>query len=164
MYGAWEDARQTLETLNERLRGAATAATKLAAIKAQSAVKRRIHDQDPRWEPLKAATIRRKGSSKILIDKADLVNSITYQITGPYSAFIGVLRSAIRRNSDRPLVNIARVHEYGFMGYVTNSRTGARYFLRIPARAFLGNTLAEIKDALFELWREEVARAVAKAA
>ncbi len=126
---------------------------------ARDQVKKNIVNQAFPWEPLKAATIARKGSSKILIDKGDLVHSITFKVLGPYAAFVGVLRTA-RRSNGQGLVNIARVHEFGFMGYVTNSKTGTRYFLRIPARAYLQPTLDQIRERLYTNWRQEVVQAL----
>ncbi len=144
------------------IRAAAEQATKKNAMIARDQIKRNIRDQVFDWEPLQAATIARKGSSKILIDKGDLLNSITFKLVNSYSAFVGVLRSATRRKTGSPLVNIARVHEFGFMGYVTNSKTGATYFLRIPARSYIRPTIEEIKDQLYENWRAEVRKAVVK--
>lgn len=43
---------------------------------------------------------------------------------------------------------------------VTNSRTGATYFLRIPARPYLIPTIEGMKNTLFEIWVREVTMAV----
>ncbi len=126
---------------------------------ARDQVKKNIVNQAFPWEPLKATTIARKGSSKILIDKGDLLHAITFKVLSPYAAFVGVLRTA-RRSNGRGLVNIARVHEFGFMGFVTNSNTGTRYFLRIPARAYLQPTLDQIRERLYTNWRQEVVQAL----
>ncbi len=144
---------------------AAERATTKGATLARDQVKKNIINQAFPWEPLKAATIARKGSSKILIDKGDLVHSITFKMLTPYAAFIGVLRTA-RRSNGQGLVNIARVHEFGFMGYVTNTVTGTRYLLRIPARSFLRATLDQLtsggtaRGRLFDHWHKEVVQAL----
>ncbi len=149
-----------MNKLPDIVRQAAEKATKKNASFAAEQVRRNIRDQVFDWEPLQAATIARKGSSKMLIDKGDLLNSITFKAINPYSAFVGVLRTASRKKSGDSLVNIARVHEFGFMGYVTNSKTGTTYFLRIPARSYLRPTIEQIRDELYENWRVEVRKAV----
>jgi len=131
-----------------------------SAIRMRDAVKEKIRDQDPSWERLKETTIFRKKSSKILIEHADLINSITHAILGPYTAMVGVLRTARRRDNNQPLVNIARVQEFGFAGIVTNSTTGASYYLRIPARPYLIPTLEAMKNTIFEIWLRELVLAV----
>lgn len=138
---------------------AAERATTKGATLARDQVKKNIINQVFPWEPLKAATIARKGSSEILIDKGDLVHSITFKVISPYAAFVGVLRTAQRSNGG-DLVNIARVHEFGFMGFVTNPHTGTTYFLRIPARAYLQPSLDQIREKLYANWRKEVVQAL----
>lgn len=160
MSGDWDKANQLFKNLGGELRKAGESATKKAATLARDQIKRNITDQVFPWEPLQPATIKRKGSSTILIDKGDYRNSITFKIITPYSAFIGVLRTATRKDTNAPLVNIARIHEFGFMGYVTNGKTGTTYFLRIPQRAAIGPTLEQIKEQLYKDWQTEVAAAI----
>lgn len=50
------------------------------AIKAKDTIKKKILKGDEAWEPLKESTIRKKKSSRPLIDKGFLVNSIKYKI------------------------------------------------------------------------------------
>lgn len=51
-----------------------------------------IVEQNPQWTPLKPATTRQKGSSKIYIDTGELMNLITYQIEGimPKTVKVGI--------------------------------------------------------------------------
>lgn len=51
------------------------------AIRARDAIKKKILKGDESWEPLKESTIKKKKSSRPLIDKGFLVNSIKYKIT-----------------------------------------------------------------------------------
>lgn len=162
MTGDWDRALGALNKLPGTIRAAAERATKKNAMIARDAIKRNIRDQVFDWEPLQAATIARKGSSKMLIDKGDLLNSITFKIVTPYAAFVGVLRTATRRDGNAPLVNIARIHEFGFMGYVTNPNTGTVYFLRIPPRSFIMPTINEIRDELYGNWTIEIRAEVVK--
>lgn len=51
------------------------------AIKARDTIKKKILKSDDKWPPLKESTIKKKGSSRPLIDKGFLINSIKYKIT-----------------------------------------------------------------------------------
>ena len=144
------------------LQRAAERETKRAGIIARDSVKKLIHSQPVTWPKLQAATIARKHSSKMLIDTADMVNSITYQPVNPYSVFVGVLRTVTRKDTGKPMVNIARVHEYGFMGQVT-TKTGKTYTQNIPARPFLYPTLLKIEKQLKENWIKAVTEAIQQA-
>ena len=63
------------------------------------------------FTPNSPLTIARKGSSKPLIDKGDLVGSITYQVIDSNNVFIGVKKGKE--------ANIAAVHEFGCVIQVT---------------------------------------------
>lgn len=52
----------------------------LIGLMVQSAIQKKITDGDPEWEPLKAETIEKKGSSKALIDTGQLRASIRYEV------------------------------------------------------------------------------------
>jgi phage gpG-like protein len=83
------------------------------------------------FRPLSPMTIaarkrkRGKPSTKALIDTADLMNSMTHKM-GKKSVFIGLLRTAMHKESGLPTANLGSVHEYG----TANGR--------IPARPFIG--------------------------
>lgn len=108
-----------------------------------SEVKRGIISGSPGGEafaPLSSFTIARKGSSKPLIDKGDLVGSITYQVIDSHNVFIGV------KKGDE--ANIAAVHEFGCMIRVTSKMRAYLHYqgihlrastqmIYIPPRAFL---------------------------
>lgn len=49
-------------------------------IKAKDDIKKKILKSDNKWKPLKDSTIKKKGSSRPLIDKGFLINSIKYKI------------------------------------------------------------------------------------
>lgn len=59
----------------------AVSALSQAAIGARDDVKKKIYKSDDKWKPLKESTIKQKGSSRPLIDKGFLVNSIKYKIS-----------------------------------------------------------------------------------
>jgi phage gpG-like protein len=135
--------------------------TREAGVLAVDAVKKYVRSQPPSWPPLKQATLDRKRSSRMLIDHGDLVNSITKELVNQGSVFIGVLRTAQRRKgrTGKPLVDIARVHEYGFYGTVT-SKTGKSYLLHIPPRSFLRPTLRHIEPFLRQQWIEALKQTI----
>ena len=93
------------------------------------------------FKPLSALTISRKGSSKPLIDKGDLVGSVTYQVLNDAdSVFIGVKKGKE--------VNIAAIHEFGCTIAVTPKMRAYLHHqgvhlktetthIHIPARPFL---------------------------
>jgi phage gpG-like protein len=160
LTGDWGKASYALEQFSTISHQAAEKETRKAGIIAADAVKKYIRSQPPSWPPLKQATIDRKHSSMMLIDHGDLVNSITHQVTTPTSVFVGVLKTAKRKSGKTPLVNIARVHEYGFYGMVTNSKTGTTYLLHIPARSFLRPTLRHIEPFLRQAWIESLKQTI----
>lgn len=50
------------------------------AIRARDDIKKKILEGDDKWPPLKESTIKKKGSSRPLLDKGFLINSIKYKI------------------------------------------------------------------------------------
>ena len=108
-----------------------------------SQVKKGIVSGSPggqKFAPNSPLTVQRKGSSSPLIDKGDLVGSVTYQVIDANSVFIGVKKGKE--------VNIAAVHEFGCTIGVTpkmraylhhqgvHLRVSTQY-IHIPARPFL---------------------------
>ncbi len=92
-------------------------------------------------------TVAKKGSSKPLIDKGDLVGSITHVMPDESSVFIGVKRTT---QNGKDVANIAAVHEFGCTIKVTpKMRAYLHYnglhlkqtteYIHIPARPFLSN-------------------------
>lgn len=163
LTGDWDKGLEALRKLSVELPRMAERETKRAGILARDSVKKYIRSQPANWPKLQAATIARKHSSAMLIDTAQMVNSITYQTMNPCSVFVGVLRTAMRKDTGKPMVNIARVHEYGFMGQVTNSKTGTTYTQNIPPRGFLFPTLLKIEKELKQNWIKAVTEAIQQA-
>ena len=108
-------------------------------------------------------TIARKGSSKPLIDKGDLVGSITYQVIDANNVFIGVKKGKE--------VNIAAVHEFGCTIQVTpKMRAYFHYqgvhlkastqYIHIPARPFLRPVLQseEFRSKVAEIYIQAIER------
>ena len=115
------------------------------------------------FTPDSALTVARKGSSKPLIDKGDLVGSVTYQVIDSNNVFIGVKKGKE--------VNIAAVHEFGCTIAVTpkmraylhhqgvHLRASTQY-IHIPPRPFLRPVLlgSEFKGKVAKIYIQAIER------
>lgn len=145
-FGQWDEAFRILKGMNARVERNMQAATNRNGILLRDQIKRTIRDQRPEWPDLADATIARKGSSKMLINFGDMLNSVNYQIVDSKTFFIGVPKSSVNRDGDK-LVDIAAVHEYGAEFTLPNGGT-----VVIPQRAFIAPTLEAFKDDIMEIW------------
>ena len=116
-----------------------------------------------KFAPLSPVTIARKGSSKPLIDKGDLVGSITYQVVDADNIFIGVKKGKE--------VSIAAVHEFGCtIGVTPKMRAYLHYqdihlrastqYIHIPPRPFLRPVLLgdDFKNKVAEIYIQAIER------
>jgi len=127
-------------------------ATVRAAILLVREIQRGIRSQAPGGEaftPLAEATIRKKKSSKALIDDAFLINSVTHRILGD-KAFVGVLRGTTHGDGEE-LVNIGKVHEYGATVKLPSGKT-----IIIPARPFLHPVLKAFRKEVRKIYRDAI--------
>lgn len=184
--GEWDRAARVLRAYSTRFGRVVDQAVHREALRYMIAMKEGIKDQgagpagrDPktgrflpgtggRFKPLSPITIAQKKSSKALIDKGDLRNSIGTRKIGPGAFFVGVHRTAVSR-SGKNLANIGIIHELGkeftqrvtakqarfframFMkglwpheGWHTVPKEGATIRIRIPARPFVSPVLEEL--------------------
>lgn len=115
------------------------------------------------FKPNSPLTIARKGSSKPLIDKGDLVGSITYQIIDSDNVFIGVKKGKE--------ANIAAVHEFGCTIKVTPKMRAylhhqgvhlkpSTQMIYIPARPFLRPVLdsSDFRAKVAEIYIQAIER------
>ena len=116
-----------------------------------------------KFAPNSQLTVQRKGSSSPLIDKGDLVGSVTYQVIDANNVFIGVKKGKE--------VNIAAVHEFGCTIGVTpkmraylhhqgvHLRASTQY-INIPPRPFLRPVLhgSEFKAKVAEIYIHAIER------
>lgn len=113
--GQWNEARAALKGLSVRARKAEMKATLQEGHYFRGKVIKCFDSSgasnNVSWTPNAPAVIASKGSSKPLIDTADLRNSVTVVQEAPV-VFVGV-PSKKRRRDGGPLVSIAEVHEYG---------------------------------------------------
>lgn len=116
-----------------------------------------------KFVPNSPMTIARKGSSKPLIDKGDLIGSITYQVIDNDNVFIGVKKGKE--------ANIAAVHEFGctiqvtpkmraYLHYQGIHLKASTQYIHIPARPFLRPVLLgeEFKAKVAEIYIQAVER------
>lgn len=116
-----------------------------------------------KFVPNSPMTIARKGSSKPLIDKGDLVGSITYQVVDSNNVFIGVKKGKE--------VNIAAVHEFGctigvspkmraYLHYQGVHLKASTQYIHIPARPFLRPVLQseEFRSKVAEIYVQAIER------
>ena len=116
-----------------------------------------------KFAPLSPITIARKGSSKPLIDKGDLVGSITYQVIDSDNVFIGVKKGKE--------ANIAAVHEFGctinvtpkmraYLHYQGIHLKASTQFIVIPPRPFLRSVLLsnDFKAKVTEIYIQAIER------
>lgn len=152
-FGQWSNAKQVLGTnLGSRLAQALRQATVKNAMLLVREIKKGIVSQAPGGQPfakLAESTIRRKGSSKALIDTGFLLASVTQLILGD-RAFVGLLRGTRNKDGDE-MVNVGAVMEYGA---TINHPNGA--VIVIPARPFLHPVMEKYRDQVIENYREAI--------
>lgn len=131
-------------------------AVERAAVWLAGKVRTGIRNQSPGGRPflpLKAATIKAKGSSKALIDLGDLRRSIKSQKIATSTYVVGVHRTA-RNKSGTKLVLIGKVHEEGYppgaTGQPSPVATGIDR-VNIPARPYLAPTFVRHEDEIVEM-------------
>jgi|Deesub1362B_J571_1020462.scaffolds.fasta_scaffold00499_29 phage gpG-like protein len=101
----------------------------------EGAVKEKITQGDPSWPPLRPETVKRKGSSKPLIDTGKLRTSITHKVEED-KALIGIFSGEA--------LNYAAVHEFG-----SPKRN-------IPERSYLRKTFDEKRNEIEKLIDAEI--------
>ena len=152
-FGQWAKAKQILSTnLGARLARALRQATVKNAMLLVREIKKGIKAQAPGGKPfvkLAESTIRRKGSSKALIDTGFLLASITQLLLGD-RAFVGLLRGTRNKEGDE-IVNIGAVMEFGA---TIQHPSGA--VIVIPARPFLHPVMEQYRDQIVRNYQEAI--------
>ena len=155
--GDWGKARAKLAAApGARLTLALKQATLKNALLLVREIKRGIRSQAPGGKPfakLAESTIRRKGSTKALIDTGFLVNAITQKIVTE-GAFVGLVRGTLNKEGE-DLVNIGAVMEYGATIQHPNGAT-----IIIPARPFLHPVMDKYRKQIVEHYREAIRAAL----
>lgn len=156
-FGDWDKARAKLAgNPGARLALALRQATVKNAILLVREIKRGIRSQAPGGKPfvkLAESTIRRKGSSKALIDTGFLINAITQKIMAD-RAFVGLLRGTVNKDGD-DMVNIGAVMEYGATIQHPNGAV-----IVIPPRPFLHPTMEKHRRQIIENYHHAIRSAL----
>ena len=155
--GDWGKVRAKLAAApGARLTLALKRATLKNAVLLVREIKRGIRSQAPGGKPfakLAESTIRRKGSTKALIDTGFLVNAITQKIVTE-GAFVGLVRGTLNKEGE-DMVNIGAVMEYGATIQHPNGAT-----IIIPARPFLHPVMDKYRKQIVEHYREAIRAAL----
>jgi len=136
------EKKGNLQKLLQEIEKAQSHAIKKAASYLEGKIKETITEGRGEWPPLKPATIKRKGSSKPLIDTGKLRASITHKID-KNTAKVGLF-------GEEAL--IGAVHEFGAPKK------------NIPERSFMRTTFNEEKKKLQEIFNKELKASIKKSA
>jgi len=174
LEGDWDKLNGLLDPA--RMKAKLDVAAKKVGVHGASAVKRGIVSGAPggeKFAPLSPVTIAHKGSSKPLIDKGDLVGSVTYATPDTNTVFIGVRKSA-KGKDGVGLANVAAVHEFGCTVPVTPKMRAylhhegihlkaSTQYINIPPRPFLRPTLKDPKfrEKVAEIYKAAIKEAFA---
>lgn len=105
-----------------------------------------IRNQRAEWPPIQAETIRRKGSSKILIDSGEMMRSVGTRRLHEFVWFVGIPRGARAGRKRRGRARIAEYAARHEFGMVVRGRTGrgrTSGTVRILKRPFIAPAVAE---------------------
>jgi len=111
-YGPWEKTVRKLEMMGPLTEAAVMKQMTIEGMRLEKTMRDGIRLRKYGLTALKPATIKRKKSSTPLIDKGDLINSITSKIVAWHTVFAGILRMARNRKGNM-LVNIGEIHVKG---------------------------------------------------
>ena len=185
--GEWNKAARILNAYSTRLGAVIDQSVHREALRYAKAMKEGIKEQAPggvRFKPLSPITIAQKRSSKALIDKGDLRNSIgTRKITAK-AYFAGLHRTA-RNRSGGDLANIGAVHEFGaeykqtvtekqarffralyikglwpHEGWHTVPKAGSTITVKIPARPFVAPVLEKLSPGASKRVMDDVLKGI----
>jgi hypothetical protein len=151
-FGDWRKVQAKLSGLDVRLTHALKQATLKNAILLVREIKRGIRSQAPggkTFVELAESTIKKKGSSKALIDTGFLVGAITHRMLAD-GAFVGLLRTT-RSAKGEEIVNIGAVMEYGA---TIHHPSGA--VIVIPPRPFLHPVMEKYRAQVIGNYLEAV--------
>ena len=152
-FGNWKKVEKLLTgNLAARFQVAVYKATVKNALILVKEIKKGIKSQAPggqAFAKLAESTIKKKGSSKALIDTGFLVNAITQNIMGD-KAFIGLLRTATNKSGDE-IANIGAIMEFGA---TINHPNGG--IIIIPPRPFMHPVMKQYRDEVTKNYQEAI--------
>ena len=160
LIGDWNKLSKVLNS--GRFKAQLAAATERVGNYGASEIKKGIVS-GKNFAPNHPYTAAKKGSSKPLIDKGDLLGSVTYDVINSNAVFIGVNKNA----------NIAAVHEFGctikvtpkmraYLHYNGLHLKASTQYINIPARPFIRPAIenAEFAKAVYDIYKFAVSEAL----
>jgi len=154
-FGDWKRLEKTLDGIQRKIEAAMRKATRKNALLLERHIKKGIQTSKPAGgkslAPLHPLTIQLKGSSKPLVDNADMLNAITHKMVGKTDAVVGLLRNVPKKGATGAaigLVNLGWIHEHGWAIRVTPKMReylasqgmplkATTTHIKIPARPFV---------------------------
>lgn len=180
-FGEWYKARKIFNNLSGKFTKAYQRALMKVGLHMRKKIRQGIRAGAPggqKFQALSQFTIERKGSSKPLIDNADLIQSITIKVVDTDAVFVGLNRNA-RGKDGQDLVNIGAIHEgvdpntgevreHGAVIPVTAKMRGwfwhnfnvhlTNKAIIIPKRPFLRPTLEAEADEVIKIFHKELSK------
>lgn len=145
LFGNWKGLKKFTTNFDKDLKNESRGFLNDTSQEIKEAIQTTINGQTESWTPLKPDTIEKKGSSMILKEKGDLVNSI--EVT-KQSDEVYVITPQGSHHSGLSNSQIAIYHEYGTE--------------RIPPRPFISPVYEDFKDEVPKEVTEMVGKTVQK--
>jgi len=117
-----------------------------------------IRNQRREWPKLAPATIKRKRSSKILIDRGDMIGAVTTIPVTRLSTFVGIPKGKRPKRGKRRgrirIADYAAKHEKGIV--VKNAKGGVRFIRRPFIEPAFNESLKDMVDNYDEAGRDVI--------
>jgi hypothetical protein len=170
-FGDWAKTENIITRLANDLDSAMRKATTRNALELEREMKKYIKSGKG-FAKLHPFTIKEKGSSKPLIDNAELINSINHKLLSSWEAMVGLLRNAPHKGSGDTaigIVNLGWLHEHGYQIGVTPKMrlslakrglilSPSTTVIRVPARPFVRPVFEnrEIQQRFVERYQQAI--------
>ena len=143
-----------IPALLNKLKGKKERILRKAGAFMEGEIKKTITSGRPGWKSLNPATIRRKKSSKPLMDTGAMRNAVTHKAESEKDrVLVGIFRASAEVGENikgEEAVNIAATHEFG------SPKRG------IPQRSFIRSTFDEKEAEAGNLIESEINKTIAK--
>lgn len=154
LEGNWQAVLKKMDKIGDDVLEAAKLALHQNALVLERTIVKHFERQDLGWPKLNPAykkyKTKRGLSNQVLIATSTLMQSITTQLSADGTeAFVGVLRTAPRKDGKKPVM-IAAVHEYG-----STKR-------KIKKRPFLEPSFKEKQQEFAKRYETKISEALAK--
>lgn len=141
LTGNWKGVIKLTNNLDKDLMANSKDYLKDESKQIQDAIKNVINNQTQNWTPLKSDTVKKKGSSKMLIETGQLVDSITVI---PQSDLEYIIAPEGNHSSGLSNSQLAIYHEYG------TEKVPPRPFIRPVFEENAPQVVSEMKEIVRE--------------